>query len=174
MAMSMLEAGGLEIVTDGVRVADEHNPLGYYEYERVKTLGVDTDVSWLEIARGKAVKVISFLLPHLPATYNYRVVFMHRDMDEVLTSQYRMLGETQVRDPAADRRMAKAYEEHLGAVGDLLRRRLCFEVLDLRYEQMLDRPTEQAERLAGFVGVPLDVPAMASVVNRGLYRNRRR
>ena len=38
MAMSMLEAGGLEIVTDGVRVADEHNPRGYYEYERVKTL----------------------------------------------------------------------------------------------------------------------------------------
>ena len=63
MAMSMLEAGGLEIVTDGVRVADEHNPRGYYEYERVKALGADTDASWLESARGKAIKVISFLLP---------------------------------------------------------------------------------------------------------------
>ena len=38
MVMRMLEAGGLEIVTDGVRVADDSNPRGYYEDERVKRL----------------------------------------------------------------------------------------------------------------------------------------
>ena len=66
MVMGMLEAGGLEIVSDGTRVADDHNPRGYYEYERVKTLDTDADKSWLAVARGKAIKIISFLLKELP------------------------------------------------------------------------------------------------------------
>ena len=173
MAMSMLEAGGVEIVTDGVRVADAHNPRGYYEYERVKTLEVDTDASWLESARGKALKVISFLLPHLPPTYDYRVVFMHRDMGEILTSQHKMLSRDVPLDPEVDRRFAHAYEDHLTVVDEMLRRRPCFEVLDLRFEEVLNGPSEQAERLARFVGGALDVTRMAAVVDRGLYRNRR-
>ena len=36
MMMGMLEAGGLELVVDGIRAADEDNPRGYYEFERVK------------------------------------------------------------------------------------------------------------------------------------------
>ena len=38
MLMKMLEAGGVPIVTDGLRTADEDNPKGYYELERVKNL----------------------------------------------------------------------------------------------------------------------------------------
>ena len=36
MMMKMLEAGGMQILTDNLRTADENNPKGYYEYERVK------------------------------------------------------------------------------------------------------------------------------------------
>ena len=89
MMMQMLEAGGMDVLTDGRRTADEDNLKGYYEYEKVKAL--KTDNSWLPRAGGKAVKIISELLRHLPGTHTYRVIFMRRAMEEILASQDRML-----------------------------------------------------------------------------------
>jgi hypothetical protein len=90
MMMSMLEAGGLPLLKDDVRTADTDNPKGYFEFERVKKLR-EGDVDWLPEAQGRAVKIISYLLLHLPATYDYRVIFMQRDLDEVMASQRKML-----------------------------------------------------------------------------------
>jgi hypothetical protein len=173
MVMGMLEAGGLEIVSDGVRVADQSNPRGYYEDERVKTLDKDTDKSWLADARGKAIKIISFLLKDLPDSNRYRVIFILRDMDEVLTSQRKMLQALgQESASAADGRIAVGYRTHLNAVNDLLSSRSCFDVVVLRYDAVVDRPMEHAERINQFVGGGLDVAKMAAVVDRALYRNR--
>ena len=91
MAMKMLEAGGLSVVTDGLRAADEDNPKGYYEDERVKDLHQAADKAWLRDARGKVVKIISFLLKSLPAENNYQVLFMHRNLREIVSSQNKML-----------------------------------------------------------------------------------
>ena len=85
MMMGMLEAGGMELLTDGIRTADQDNPKGYYEYERVKQ--IEHDQAWLVDARGKAVKMIAALLRHLPPEHDYRIVFMRRDVGEVLASQ---------------------------------------------------------------------------------------
>ena len=76
MMMKMLEAGGIELLIDRVRVADADNPKGYYEFERVKQ--IETDQAWLPEAQGKAVKMISALLRHLPADCRYRIIFMER------------------------------------------------------------------------------------------------
>ena len=84
MMMSMLEAGGIPLLTDGVRTADRDNPRGYYELEAVKQ--TDRDPSWLDDAPGKAVKVISQLLPELPPQHRYRAIFVRRNLDEVLAS----------------------------------------------------------------------------------------
>ena len=89
MMMKMLEAGGVKLLEDNKRCADEDNPKGYFEYEKVKNLQKDS--TWLSIARGKAIKIISMLLYHLPPVYRYRIIFMQRAMDEVLASQKRML-----------------------------------------------------------------------------------
>ena len=78
MAMRMLAAGGMAIVTDGIRAADEDNPNGYFEDERVKALAKNPDKTWVAEARGKALKVVSLLLQHLPPTQKYQVVFVHR------------------------------------------------------------------------------------------------
>src|SRR5829696_2465105 len=86
MTMKMLEAGGLPVITDGLRTADESNPNGYYELEDVKTLSAEGDGAWLAGARGKAVKVISFLLTYLPESYDYQVIFMRRDLNEIVAS----------------------------------------------------------------------------------------
>jgi len=173
MAMRMLDAGGMEIVTDGIRAADESNPKGYYEDERVKTLDKGADTSWLDGVRGKAVKIISFLLRDLPETHTYKVIFLHRNMAEVLASQRKML---QARgappDAIPDERMARGYREHLDTVKRLLAQRPCFEVLDLDYRDVVARPLEQATRIAQFVGGDLDVSQMASAVDEALYRQR--
>jgi hypothetical protein len=90
MVMQMLEAGGLEVVTDQHRPPDESNPRGYFELERVKALETG-DVAWVAEARGKAVKVIAYLLEHLPPNLDYRVIFIIRNLEEVLASQAKML-----------------------------------------------------------------------------------
>src|ERR671923_2816349 len=89
MMMKMLAAGKIELFTDNLRVADEDNPEGYFEFERVKKLK-DGDFAWLPGAQGKAVKVISALLEFLPSEFNYQVIFMRRRMSEILASQRKM------------------------------------------------------------------------------------
>ena len=91
MAMKMLEAGGMELVVDNIRSADEDNPKGYYEDERVKDLAETVDKEWLREARGKVIKVVSSLLNYLPKGNTYKVVFMRRNLHEVLASQTKML-----------------------------------------------------------------------------------
>ena len=90
MMMKMLDAGGVALLTDGLRQADEDNPTGYYELDAVKRLGKE-EPTWLDGAAGGAVKIISRLLYELPSDRSYRVLFMHRDLDEVLASQRQML-----------------------------------------------------------------------------------
>jgi hypothetical protein len=172
MAMGMLHAGGLDVVTDGARVADANNPRGYYEDERVKTLATQDDSAWLLGARGKAVKIISFLLGSLPNTNNYRVIFMHRDLRDVMASQRTMLAAANTPvDPASDMRVAREFEHHLQNVRMMLRDRQCFEVLDVRYPDVIEHPHQQAARMARFVGVPLDPARMAAMVEPGLSRH---
>ena len=89
MMMKMLEAGGMPVLTDSWRSADEDNPKGYYEFERVKQ--IKTDQAWLPQAQGKVVKMISELLQYLPPIYCYRVIFMRRKLEETLASQRQML-----------------------------------------------------------------------------------
>jgi hypothetical protein len=84
-----------------------------------------------------------------------------------------MLDRDEVPDASAEQRIAKAYEDHLRAVADMVRQRKYFDVLDVRYEAVVDRPLEQARRLARFIGTPLDVQAMAAVVRRELHHQRR-
>ena len=172
MLMRMLAAGGCEVMSDGVRGPDESNPAGYYEYERVKTLDQDTDKSWLQHARGKAIKIMSFLLRELPDSNNYRVIFMHRKMDEVIASQRKMLTARGTADTTADDRLALGYQEHLVTVKQLLARRRCFDVLEVNHGDVMSRPLEEAARIARFLDQPLDETQMAAAVDPGLYRNR--
>ncbi len=173
MMMRMLEAGGVPLLTDGRRTADESNPEGYYEYEPVKSLA--TDASWLPIARGRAVKVISDLLPHLPTGYSYRVVFLMRRVEEVLASQAKMLVRRGLPAPTAeeDERMLGILLRHLDQTSRWLSTAPGFRVLYVSYNQMFEKGAEHAARIDEFLGGGLDVARMAAVVNPTLYRERR-
>ena len=171
MAMKMLEAGGMEIVTDGEREADEDNPRGYYEDERVKDLAKATDKSWLRASRGRAIKVISFLLKDLPPNLNYQVILMRRDLTEVLASQRKMLDRRGETDDTPDVRMMELWQDQLWRVNYLLRKAPQFEWVEIEYAEALRDPAAAAARIAGLVE-GLDEKAMAAVVDPALYRNR--
>lgn len=173
MAMKMLEAGGLSMVVDNIRTADEDNPKGYYEDERVKDLGQMEDKAWLAESKGKAIKIISYLLKDLPAHHNYKVLFMRRNLQEILASQTKMLERRGESSETSDERMIELYEDHLWKVNRLLKREPHIEALDVPYRSVLDNPAEQAGRIHDFLGLPLDLEKMAGVVDKSLYRNRR-
>jgi hypothetical protein len=171
MAMKMLEAGGMKIVTDGVRTADEDNPKGYYEFEPVKDLHKADDHSWLKGARGKVVKIISYLLKSLPDTNNYKVLFMNRDLREIVASQNKMLVRRGESSETSDERMIELFEKDLNDARFFLRRRQ-FDVMELHYRETLETPRVLARKIVEFIGEPLDVEKMAGVVDMQLYRNR--
>jgi hypothetical protein len=174
MLMSMLLGGGVPLLTDGIRRADHSNPRGYFEYEPVKELDKNSDLSWLPRARGKAVKIISFLLTWLPETYDYRVIFMQRDLDEIIASQNKMLARREEPgDTAGDSRTRKVYEDHLTQVARLLASRRCFLSLSVSYRDAVEDPKRQARRISEFLDRSLDVDRMVATVDPQLYRNRR-
>jgi len=172
MAMKMLEAGGMNTITDGLRTADEDNPKGYYELERIKDLHKEKDKGYLKGSRGKAVKIISFLLRSLPDTNNYKVIFMNRRLEEVLASQQKMLARRGETNDIADDRMMELFEKDLREVKYLLKRRPQFETLEIDYTEAVANPRQQAEKIREFLGLPLDVDKMAKVADKTLYRNR--
>ncbi len=171
MMMKMLEAGGMTLVIDGIRTADEDNPKGYYEFERVKQLDKG-DVAWVAEAQGKAVKVISALLEYLPAEYEYRVLFMNRKMPEVLASQRKMLERRGEKSDISDEKLAELLHKHVQQVKAWVLRQPNFQMLDMDYNAMLVDPEPWARRVNAFLGGGLDVQAMVQVVDPSLYRNR--
>jgi hypothetical protein len=171
MVMQMLHAGGMPIVTDGLRPPDPDNPRGYFEFERVKALR--TDRAWLDDATGKAVKVIHMLLPELPADREYRVLFVERDLDEVLASQQKMLARLGRAGAALPRdRLRAAFESQCRQVREWLAQRPCFQVMPLAYAEVVADPNRAARTIRDWLGDGLDAARMAASVDAGLYRNR--
>lgn len=174
MMMKMLEAGGVPVWLDGVRTPDDQNPKGYYELERVKQLDKGLDKSWVRAGRGRAVKVISSLLEHLPAENNYHVLFMNRDIQEVLKSQGKMLSQRgESGGSAGDDALQKFFEVHLRKTKYLLAHDHRFSSIDVTYTDVLADPEAMARRVCAFLGANLNIAAMVATVDNQLYRNRR-
>lgn len=173
MMMKMLEAGGIPPLTDAVREADHDNPQGYFEFERVKQLDKG-DNDWLPQVEGKAVKIISALLQHLPDAYDYKVIFMERHMPEILASQRKMLAHRgEDAEQMDDARMADLFAKHVANTKTSLQQQPHFDVLYVHYSDVLATPDVQALRVSEFLGNRLNHEAMAEVVDPDLYRNRR-
>jgi hypothetical protein len=172
MMMKMLEAGGMQILTDNVRSADENNPMGYYEFERVKKLK-DGDITWVETAQGKAIKVISALLEQIPRDFHYKIIFMRRDMNEILASQKRMLEIMgQSNGNLSDEQLATIYNKHLASIEGWLARQTNLEVIYVNYNSLLKDPNLYLMQLQTFLRGNLDIEKMRGVIDRNLYRQR--
>ena len=171
LMMQMLAAGGMQVLTDGRRAADQHNPRGYFELEAVKH--TRTDHSWLAQAEGKAVKVVHLLLPHLPSDREYRVIFMHRNLTEVIASQRAML-QQQGRPVATlpDSKLGEIFEKQLAEVRQWLSQNPNFQVLNLRHRNVIEMPLTVAQQITAFLGGDFDPKRMAAAVEPNLHHHR--
>jgi hypothetical protein len=171
MMMKMLEEGGIPILTDAIRGADNDNPNGYYEFELVKKLP-DGQNQWLADANYRAVKIISALLEHLPASYRYKIIFMEREPREILASQQKMLANRNEKSEIGDAEMQEQFQKHLAAIKYWLARQPNMDVMYVDYNKMIAKPENYCQAIADFIAIPIDVSKMLAVPNERLYRNR--
>ena len=191
MVMQMLEAGGMPLLIDELRAPDEDNPRGYYEFGAVKQL--KDDASFLRAASGRAVKIVSPLLPFLPPDYDYRVLFVERDLVQVLDSQRAMLDRRAEPTSAIDESvLSRAFSRGLEQVKEWIGHQPNIQVCEVSHAGVIDFPTESARRIADFLGPILPgleefetgapegadadrpIDRMASVVTGSLHRHRHR
>jgi len=172
LVMQMLAAGGLPVLSDGVRGPDADNPHGYFEFEPAKRLA--RDAAWLPLAAGRAVKLAHTLVASLPPGLPYRVLLVRRRLDEVLASQRVMLARVGAApDPAENARLLPALEAQLARLERELAARADLSWLGLEHAELVREPVLAAARLNHFLGGGLDASAMAACVDPALHRQRR-
>lgn len=172
LMMMMLDAAGIPPIQDNIREADADNPKGYYEFERVKEMP-NGDIAWVKDAKGKAVKVITALLEHLPKKFKYDVIMMRRDMTEILASQTKMLerrGEDT--NKISDDEMADLFSKHFDKVMIWVQKQKNIRYVEISYNNLLENPQQELSKVNTFLGGTLDVEAMQAKIDPKLYRQR--
>ncbi len=173
LMMQMLAAGGVPPLTDQLRVPDENNPRGYFEYEAVKKLRVDQ--SWLARARGHAVKIIHLLLRELPndGAFAFRVILLQRAIGEVLASQRTMLArDGKAAAAISAEQLGRIYLAQMEKAERWLQSLPECRVLQVEHRALLTDPAPVAGQINQFLGGELDSAAMAAAVDPSLYRER--
>jgi len=165
LLMQMLKAGGMPALSDGRRAPDDNNPRGYLEYEPVAQIA--RNHSWLAEAEGRAIKIVVPLVLRLPEGFEYEVVLIQRDLDEVLTSQRKMLGQGALVDDAI---LRPVFERQMDQTLRVLRDAPKVRLLGLVFHEVIADPFAASEQLAEFSSYALRTSAMAGVVDRRLYR----
>ena len=175
MMMRMLDAGGVPAMTDNIRTADEENLVGYFEFEPVKQLR--KNASWLDQAYGRAVKVIYLLMYDLPEQHKCKVVFMRRDMTEVIASQEAMLRRRKKKEEAGkldDKQVARIFNKQIEQFDTWIKGKDNFDVLYVNYSDVLYKPRIAIDDIERFLNCRLDKDAMIQVVDRSLHRQKAR
>ena len=171
MMMAMLKAGGLPLSCDDARPQDEDNPNGYFEDHRVKGIARSDDKGWLREVRGRALKVVSPLLPFLPTTESYRVIVMRRCLEELLASQRKMLERRGEAAEKNDRELHAAFKAESERIDVFMRAANHISHMNVAFQDAIERRERVSARVAEFVGRPLDFRAMSGAVDSSLHRN---
>jgi hypothetical protein len=171
LMMQMLLAGGMPVLIDGERVADADNPRGYFEWEPIKLLPRDPTV--IIEAEDKAVKVVSQLLFALPSTHRYKIIFMRRQVAEVVASQSEMIRRRGLpASPLTSMQMASALDMHLKQVQTWLQNKPDLSVQNVEHRELMNDPERIGRTIAEYLGGNLDVDVMSRQVDASLYRHR--
>jgi predicted AlkP superfamily phosphohydrolase/phosphomutase/tetratricopeptide (TPR) repeat protein len=165
--MQMLANGGLEILTDENRSADTSNPKGYYEYDPV--MSIHKDNTWLDKGQNKGLKVVAPLLKYLNPKYRYKIIFMTRDLNEVVKSQQIM----RRKDPdALPVKLFESYKKILKGVKVWANKEPGVELIYIDYKDVLNNVEDVVSKVTSFVGVDMNGKEMAKCVDKTLYRNK--
>lgn len=166
LMMQILEASGKEIMSDKKREADDNNPKGYYELEAVKSIFKDT--GFLSNAKGKVIKIVAPLLQYLPSNYQYRVLFMQRDIHEIIKSQQVMLN----KDPQTYKSgIAEHYQNEVVKAGIWANKEPNVEWIEISYSKLINSSETEMKLLSGILD-DADREKALHVIDPKLYRNR--
>ena len=169
--MQILKAGGVPLMTDGLREADEDNPEGYWEWEAIKKLPKDPRL--IEQAEGKAVKVISALLPSLPGKHRYTVIYMVRPTEQVVNSQWAMLSRQGTQPKSEKKHLIEVQEHHSRQIREVLKKSERVTLLEVSYPDLVADPAATIAKVADFLGDRFhNTPRVAAVVRPKLHRQR--
>ena len=167
LMMQMLVKGGIKALVDEKREADISNPKGYFEFEPV--MSIHKDNSWLDQGQNKTVKIVAPLLKFIDPKFRYKVIFMKRDLNEIIKSQRIMTGRDANILPV---KLYNSYVNLLDGVEKWKDKEPGVEMIYLNYKDVLENPKENISVIEKFIGEKLDKEAMESCIDRSLYRNR--
>lgn len=170
LMMRMLNVGGIAALCDEHRTPDADNPNGYYEFESVKSIQDYGD--WIDRAVGHSVKIVYNLLEHLPKDREYRVIFMRRQIDEIIQSQRAMLLRNGIKTEIPDEEIKELFERVLRQFYSWLPSQTHLKLINVSYNELLSRPASTIAQINRHLGYNLDTEAMAQVIDHSLYRNR--
>jgi predicted AlkP superfamily phosphohydrolase/phosphomutase/tetratricopeptide (TPR) repeat protein len=172
LMMQILRAGGMELMHDGKRVADDDNLEGYWEWEEIKSLRKNPRI--VEQAEGKVIKVVSALLPALPPKHRYRILFMKRPVSEVVESQWKMLANRGELPKSERSHLIASQETHVAQMIGRLKASDRVELLEIDYPKLVTDPVAEISRILEFLGesIQTDAETLSAVVRPDLYRNR--
>lgn len=156
LMMQMLRAAGMDLMHDGKRAADEDNTEGYWEWEEIKALRKNPRL--IEKAEGKAIKIISALLPQLPPGHRYKIIFMKRPVAEVVDSQWAMLARNGHKPRSEKEHLIRTQQTHLDQTLAALRQRKDITLLEIDYPSLVANPATQIKTLQDFLGKSLPHP----------------
>lgn len=170
MMCQILEAGGLEIITDNIRKADEDNPKGYFEDERVKQL--DQNNSWLkDLKENQVIKILYHCLKHLP-TNKYKVIFMLRDVHQIAKSQQKMIENKREHLHFSTDKVRKIFNRELQNIEKWMQDQPHLKVLFIQHSKIINNPSKEIEEICTFLNKDLDQTKMSSVIDKSLYRQK--
>ncbi len=167
LMMQILEAAGLPTFTDGKRTPDESNQKGYYEHDQVAGLMNQTDTTWLHQAKGHSLKVVAPLLSKLPKELKYRVLFMERNIQDVLQSQSTML--TRLGKKSGTGNIEKAYHQQVEAAKTWLHDQN-IPAISIPFEDLVHTPAPLLQNISTFLGLPHPSEAMEQAINPQMHR----
>jgi len=171
LMMQLLRAGGIEPLTDAKRAADEDNPEGYWEWETIKKLPQNPRL--IEQAEGKAVKVISALLPNLPGKHHYTIIYMVRPTEQVVDSQWAMLARQGSQPKSERKHLVEVQEHHSRQIREVLEKSERVTLLEVSYPDLVADPEPVIAKLAELLpGRFTPGPVVTACVKPRLFRNR--
>lgn len=167
LMMQMLDKGGMKTLTDNKRIADDSNPKGYLEYEKV--MSIHKDNSWLNLAKNKSVKVVAPLLKFINPEHRYKIIFMTRDLNEIVKSQQKMIGKDPTVIPVS---LYNSYLEQLNSIEIWKNTEPGVELIYVDYNEIIKNPDSLIDKVVSFVGTDLNQSKMSSCIDKSLYRNK--
>lgn len=166
LMMQILNQSSLPLFIDGVREKDINNPKGYFELEAVKKIVKDN--SFLNDAHGKAVKIVCPLPMYLDLNFKYRVLVMRRNMEEILSSQEKMLNKDQSGIKIS---FSKIYTNHLDRMYAFFKKNN-IDYIDVWYPELIANSEEVIDGIVKFCKLENNLKELKNVISPDLYRNK--